>query len=340
VPDEVVPLSPITATEAQAEELNNMRLAISASMESYKHGIAIDSMAGEDWGEKLKEFEDLSVFNLDGLSEIDKHLKEITLGGIDQTMLTQYQLLRDSLDRAAGMTEAQRGQATGAATATEASIAQQSSGQRMGYMAERFIQSVVKPIAEKEGFYLAFHPQSKILLGEESRGVFVDPETGEPIELVEYVGSKDNADLFEELDLSVEPISMRYTSEALEAERQAKVDMLVTQIAPQIPSTPWVDWNGYLTRLGEQNADPTLPRLIDVEKANMFGALMLGSQILGGTPPQQPQARFGQDVSPKFKASETSSGFTGNARPQTNKGPRMAGESSNTRQPVTKKVTS
>jgi hypothetical protein len=335
VPDEVAPLSPITATEAQAEELNNMRLSISANMESKKTGIAINSMAGEDYGEKIKEFQDLSVFPLDGVEDIGKMIAQVKLGGVDNTDLTQYQLLRDSLDRAAGMTEAQRGQATGEATATEASIAQQSSGQRMGYMTERFIQGVVKPIAEKEAFYLAFHPQSSILLGEEARGIFTDPETGEPIEAVEFVGSKTNADMFEEMDLQIEPVSMRYTSEALEAERQAKVDALVTQIAPLIPQLPWVDWNAYLTRLGEQIADPTLPHIVDVEKANLYGAMMLGAQ-LGGAQPQQPQPRLGKDVSPNFKASETSSGFTGNARPQPRKGPRQAGESGETHQTVSK----
>ena len=335
VPDEVAPLSPIAATEAQAEELNNMRLSLSANMESKKTGIAVNSMAGEDVAEKVKEFQDLSVFTLDGMEDIGKMIAQVKLGGIDQTDIAQYSLLRDSLDRAAGMTEAQRGQATGDATATEASIAQQSSGQRMGYMTERFIQGIVKPIAEKEAFYLAFHPQSSILLGEEARGVFTDPETGEPIEAIEFVGSKNNAEMFEEMDLQIEPISMRYTSEALEAERQAKVDMLVTQIAPLIPQTPHVDWNAYLTRLGEQIADPTLPLLIDMEKANLLGAMMMGAE-LGGAQPQRPQPRLGNDVSPKLKASETSSGFTGNARPQTKKGPRSSGESSETHSTLSK----
>lgn len=325
VPDEVVPLSPLAATEAQQEELNNMRSAVSAAMEAYKRGIAVDTFAGQDVAEKIKEFEDLWVFTMENTDKLRDHVAQIELAGVTPTHLTQLQLLRESLDRASGMTEAQRGQPSGAGTATEAAIAEQSSGQRMGYMTEKFMTSVIKPIAEKEAWYLAMDPESRISLGEEGRGMFFD-EQGLPVEEPILVGGKDDADLLEETDIEIDPISTRYTSEALEQERAAKVDALLLQVAPMIPQMPWIDWPQYLARKGEEIGDPSISKLVDVNKALQYGMLMTGAQLSGGFQGSQtPQPRLGADISPRLKSSETAGGFSANARPQPNKGPRMPG---------------
>jgi hypothetical protein len=325
VPDEVVPLSPLSAVEAQAEELNNMRQAASASMQAYKRGIAVDTFAGQDVAEKIKEFEDLWVFQMDNTDKIRDHVVQIELGGITSTQITQLQILRESLERASGLTEAQRGQVSGAGTATEASIAQQSSGQRMGFMTEKFMTSMVKPIAEKEAWYLSMDPESRIGLGEEARGVFFTEE-GLPVEEAIYVGGNEDADLLEETDIEIDPISTRYTSEALEQERSAKVDALLLQVAPMIPQMPWVDWAEYLARKGEEIGDPSLGKLVDVNKALQYGMLMTGAQLSGGFQGSTtPQPRLGADISPRLKSSETAGGFSNNARPQPNKGPRQPG---------------
>jgi hypothetical protein len=338
VPDEVVPLSPLAAVEAQSEELNAMRHSASANMAAYKRGIAVDTMAGQDVAEKIKEFEDLWVFVMDNTDRLKDHVAQIELGGITTTHLTQLSLLREALDRASGMTEAQRGQASGQGTATEASIAQQASGQRMGFMTEKFMSSVVKPIAEKEAWYLAMDPESRISLGEEGRGMFMDQQ-GNPIEEAIYVGGPEGAEFLEESDIEIDPISTRYTSEALEAERSAKVDALLLQVAPMIPQMPWVDWAEYLSRKGEEIGDPSLGKLIDVNKALQYGMLMTGAQLSGGFQGSStPQPRLGGDISPKLKASETAGGFSANARPQPNKAPRGGGggQSSGTRSTVSK----
>lgn len=326
VPDEVVPLSPIGAVEAQSEELNAMRASVSANMEAYKRGVAIDSMAGQDVAEKIKEFDDLHVFIMDNVDRLKDHVEQIELGGITPTHLTQLQLLRESLDRASGMTEAQRGQVTGAGTATEASLASQASGQRMGFMTEKFLVAQIQPIAEKEAWYLSMDPRSKVRLGEAGRGLFSDPETGTPVEEVTFIGGSDNLELMEELDIEIEPISTRYTSEALEQERAAKVDALVLQVLPLIPQMPYFDWASWLERKGEEIGDPSLASMVDIQTAMELGQLMMGAQLSGGfSGEQKPQQRLGIDVGTHLKAAETSQGFSANARPQPNKGPRQPG---------------
>ena len=325
VPDEVAPLSPLAAVEAQAGELNNMRSSVSNAMDAYKRGIAVDTMAGSDVADKIAEFGDLSVFMMNNTDKIRDHVVQVELAGVTPTHLTQLQILRESLDKASGMTEAQRGQVSGAGTATEASIAQQSSGQRMGYMTEKFLVGIIKPIAEKEAWYLANDPDSRIGLGSEASGQFFTEE-GMPVEEPVFVGGSDNAELLEETDIQIDPISTRYTSEALEQERSAKVDALLLQVAPMIPQMPWVKWDEYLARKGEEIGDPSLAQLVDVQKALQYGMLMTGVQLSGGFQGSStPQPRLGTDISPRLKSSETSGGFSANARPQPNKGPRMPG---------------
>lgn len=341
VPDEVMPLSPLAATQAQSEELNNMRQAMSAAIESFKIGVAVDSMAGVDMAQKMKEFEDLGVFVLDGVDRLTDHLAKIQLGGATPEHFQQLDFLRDSLDRSSGMTEAQRGQVGGGSTATEASIAQSGAGQRAGYMTEKFITTVAKPIAEKEAWYLARDPRSRIMLGQDSAGMFRDEKTGEVIfEPVELVGSSKNLSELEESEINIEAISMRYTSEALEAERSMMVDQLIMGVIPSIPQMPYVDWETYLTWKGEQIANPDLARIVNLDKAMQLGQLMMGAQLQGPAHGGvQPQPRMGIDLpKPNLKASESPQGFSKNARPQPQKGPRSAGESSNTHGPAAQAI--
>jgi hypothetical protein len=333
VPDRAVPLSPIAANAAQQEIHNAVWSAAVASIRSYKKGVAVSSTASADMAEKIAEFEDLGVLELESLEDIDKVVRDIEKGGLTQQHMVMLQLLRTNLEQSSGLTEAAQGQATGASTATEASIAQMSSNKRMGYMAEKFISSVVKPIAQKEAWYLAMHPKTRIPLGPDAEGVFVDQTTGEPIEYPIMVGGSQFADVLEDMDIEVEPISMRSTSELLEAETSAQQDAWIATFAPLIPQLPWVEWDQVLSKKAEQWRDPSWARVINVPKAMAFGQMMMQMNlqgIQGGI--QQPQPRLGVDFQPLqgMKASEKPSGFSANARPQQNKAPRPAGASKET----------
>lgn len=347
VPDRAVALSPITANAAQQDIFNEVWSAAADAIRSYKNGVAVSALGPADLAEKIKQFEDLGVFELDGVEEVDKLVRDIEMGGLTPQHLTMLQLLKNNLEQSSGLTEAAQGQATGASTATEASIAQMSSNKRMGYMAEKFISSVVKPIGQKEAWYLAMHPMSRIALGPDAEGVFLDEQTGEPIEYPMMVGGSQQADLLEDMDIEVEPISMRSTSEILEAEISAQQDQWLGTFAPLIPQLPWVEWDLVIAKKAEQWRDPTWARVINLNKAQIFGAMMM-QMNLQGVPGgiQQPQPRLGTDFQPlqSLKSSEQPSGFSRNARPgnngkaqggQMNKGPRAAGASSSTKGPKT-----
>jgi hypothetical protein len=348
IPDEVVPLSPITATAATAEEVNAVTAASIKAIRAYKRGFAVNS-ATPDLEDKIANFMDLGVFAVDGIEKIEDNLKAIEAGGLQPQHLTMLETLRAILERMSGITDAKLGMTSGS-TATEASIANMSSGQRMGYMTEKFIQGMVRPIAAREAWYLANDPRSKTALGQGAEGLFVDPSTGQPIEYPVLQGGPGHANLLEDMDIDIQPISMRYTSEMLEAEKEASWEQFLLATAPMIPQLPWVDWGLLYSRKAAQMGDPSLARTIDVEKAMVFGMLQMqmnlgqvGSQPL--TPSASPpQPRLGIDTQGGMKAAERPTGFVGNARgsqnkaraqsaarPQPRKGPREAGAMSSTR---------
>lgn len=341
VPDETVGLAPLVATREQAEEFNATLAAMNKAIRAYARGWAVGSDAS--LAEKMKQFNDLSVFNVEALEDITKMFMEVEKGGITEQHLQHAEFLRYMLEQQSGMTEAQQGQVSGEGTATEASIAQMASGKRMGYMTEKFSSSMIGPIAEKEAWYLVADPRSKTALGIEANQLFVDPQTGAPIEMPVMIGGPEHIHMLEEMDIQIEPLSTRYTTELLEAERWSRYQASLANFAPMMPQVPWVDWAMFWTKEAEMVGDPSLARIVDVQKAMMMGMLMTQGMLagvgqpMGGSSPQ-PQPRLGSDSQSSFrsfaptkmKASEKSTGFSKNARPQQEKGPRSAGASSNT----------
>lgn len=342
IPDEVVGLAPLVATAVQADEFNRSLAASIEAIRRYKRGFAVSSESGE-LAEKIAEFEDLGVFSVDALGDLDKNLRALEAGGISQQHLQHLETLRYLLERASGLSPEQMGAISQDATATQSSIAQMSSNRRMGYMTEKFIQTVVKPIAKKEAWYLVAHPESRISLGDLAEGLFMDPKTGQPIEMPVLEGGPDNVELLEGNDIEIQPISMRFTTEMLEAERSASWEQFLLTTAPMIPSLPYVDWGLVFSRKAEELGDPSLARTIDLQKAMFMGMLQMQMQLGQPMPqlmtqPTQSQPRLGIDLksrTPALKSSERPSGFTANARPggngQAQKGPRTAGTSASTK---------
>jgi hypothetical protein len=349
VPDEVVPLSPLVMTAAQAEIYNSVMSSAIQNIRGYKRGIAVGSDAGK-LADVLEEFQDSGILTVESIGKLQEQLQQIELLGLTPQHQLQITMLRDLLERSSGISEALQGQTSGA-TATEASIASMSVGKRMGYMTEKFIGGMVKPIAKKEAWYLAMDPRSRTSLGALAEGMFMDPKTGQPIEMPVLVGGPEHGDLLEDFDVEIQPISMRFTTEMLEAERAASWEQFVLSTAPMIPTTPYIDWSLMFSRKAEQLGDPSLARVVDVEKALMMGKLqmMMTMGVLGAQAPLQSQQtssqpRLGIDMpkpqappAPQLKASERPGGFSSNARKtaatsgQKNKAPRTAGASSSTR---------
>lgn len=343
VPNESVPLSPLVATAAQAEIYNAVMESAIESIKGYKRGVAVGSDSG-NLDEIIADFRDMGIFKVEAIEKLADMMKEVEVLGLTPQHMAQLEMLRTLLERQSGISEAMQGTTSGA-TATEASIASMSVGKRMGYMTEKFINGVVKPMAKKEAWYCAMDPRSRTELGELAEGLFFDPNTGQPIEMPVLVGGTEHLDLLESHDIEIQPISMRYTTEMLEAERAASWEAFLLSTAPMIPQIPYIDWALVYSRKAEQLGDPSLARTIDVPKAMLMGQIQmmmtLGQPMPVGAQQSTSQPRLGADIGrpkpPTLKSSEKPSGFTGNARAsaatsgQQNKGPRTAGASSSTR---------
>jgi hypothetical protein len=343
VPNESVPLSPLVATAAQAEIYNAVMESAIESIKGYKRGVAVGSDSG-NLDEIIADFRDLGIFKVEAIEKLADMMKEVEVLGLTPQHMAQLEMLRTLLERQSGVSEAIQGTTSGA-TATEASIASMSVGKRMGYMTEKFINGVVKPIAKKEAWYLSMDPRSRTELGELAEGLFFDPNTGQPIEMPILVGGTEHLDLLESHDIEIQPISMRYTTEMLEAERAASWEAFLLSTAPLIPQIPYIDWGMVYSRKAEQLGDPSLARTIDIQKAMLMGQIQmmmtLGQPLPVGAQQSTAQPRLGADIGkpkpPTLKSSESPAGFTGNARAsaatsaQQNKGPRMAGASSSAR---------
>jgi hypothetical protein len=339
VPDRSIPLSMLAVTYAQAEVHNLVWEAAVMAIRKYKRGIAVGSGSAAELQEKLAEFEDLGIFTVEALDDVKKAIQEIEIAGLSQQHIQMLQMLGLNLEQLSGLTDAMMGQVSGQGTATEASIANMSSGRRLGYATEKFITQTIRPIFQKEAWYAVMHPLSRSPLGDQADKVFVDPMTGEPIEAPILLGGRKNAELLEDMDIEIDPASTRYTSELLEAERSAQQDQWLAMFAPMIPQTPWIEWGQVVARKAEQWGDPSWARVVNMNKANLIGAMQMQmdmSQIPPG--PTQPQPRLGVDTQPRqaLKSSESPAGFSRNARSQggmrsqVNKAPRTAGASRET----------
>jgi hypothetical protein len=331
------------ATAAQAEIYNAVMESAIESIKGYKRGVAVGSDSG-NLDEIIADFRDLGIFKVEAIEKLADMMKEVEVLGLTPQHMAQLEMLRTLLERQSGVSEAIQGTTSGA-TATEASIASMSVGKRMGYMTEKFINGVVKPIAKKEAWYLSMDPRSRTELGELAEGLFFDPNTGQPIEMPILVGGTEHLDLLESHDIEIQPISMRYTTEMLEAERAASWEAFLLSTAPLIPQIPYIDWGMVYSRKAEQLGDPSLARTIDIQKAMLMGQIQmmmtLGQPLPVGAQQSTAQPRLGADIGkpkpPTLKSSESPAGFTGNARAsaatsaQQNKGPRMAGASSSAR---------
>lgn len=104
---------------------------------------------------------------------------------------------------------------------------------------------------------------------------------------------------FDDLELEIEPYSMRRTDENSEQAKSLQFFQLLSNIAPLIPQTPWMDWNKMLNFLGDRFYMPELGETVDMELANQVAAVMIQAQQVQANPkPQQSGPRTSGDVKP------------------------------------------
>lgn len=317
VPDDPWGLAPLLATEGQARDLNRHARGSSRAASAYKRLILCDTTDPE-FAEKVQLGEHDLVLPLEKMAK--DNILQVEIGGITEQNLTYLQLARDRLDRNSGMSDAQRGMASGSKTATAEAIADQNADIGVDYIRSRFHQFVRRDL-EKTLWYMWRDDDFGLVLGSDAApelGVImldqleqavasgqVPPEEAAQIaESGRVLGKGDNlmfdvdsADVdFSTLALEIEPMSMERTTEGMAQRRALEMFQLVTQVAQMVPTMPWVRWEELLDKLGDSLNVPDLGDLIDLDMAaqavGMMGAQPqqgpTGPSPMGPKPAKQP----------------------------------------------------
>ena len=266
VPDSIYPLSPIIAVEGQVDDLNAHVLAASHSAENYKRLIFTDS-SDPRLPQKVKE-SDGYVIPVQGLNQ--QKMVQAEIGGMTQTQMAYIESARDRLDRNSGIQEAQRGNVEGRGTATEVQIAEQAATIRLAFQKQQF-QDAVERALRTVAWYLYYDDRIAFPLGQEAANDLgmIDPW------LVGGSHDDESGATFDDLELEIEPYSMERTTEGTLQRQAREVLELISNIAPMIPQTPYVNWAELLTMLGDSMNVPDLDKYIDTDFAMTLGGMQV-----------------------------------------------------------------
>jgi len=222
-----------------------------------------------------------------GISQFEgSKFEKVQIGGVNEDELTYERWLDGLLKRGSGLSDAELGNTGGGASATADAIAARGSAARLSFLEQKVYDAVQRDL--KTVAYFAWREESVVQpLGQEFQRELVN--MGVPAELayaipLEWKGGEKGS--FDDLEIEIEPYSMRRTDEGSEQAKTLQFFQLMTNVAQLIPSTPWMDWNKMLNMLGERFYMPELGETVDLDLAAQVGAMMMQQQQ-----PMAPQPR-------------------------------------------------
>jgi hypothetical protein len=297
VPDQQYPLSPLVATEGQARDLNNMALAVTKASQKYKQLIMVDS-TDPRITQKIKSGDDLQVIPVEGL-ERSKFI-QAEAGGATDTMLNYLGIARDRMDRNSGISEAMRGNMSGA-TATESSIAERSLLNSLEYIKLQW-RSGVEQALRTAAWYLYYDDEVVFPLGSDAA-----KEIG--AEEAWFLGGETehgSGYTFDDLELAIEAHSMERPDERTTLRRTIEYVNTIASIAPLTLQAPHIDWSRIHNMLGEAYGIPGAEDVFDENLyAEVVGAMAqeqgeqspaLARTLGGREPPRARPSRATTDV--------------------------------------------
>lgn len=277
VPGHIVPLGPVTAVMAQATEANLHAVAVAKSSRAKKEFTVFDGLTPLQESELMNVL-DGGVLRIPGFQK-DKMLA-ISLGGPSAEQLSLLQHFVGQLQRASGMFDAQVGNVTGDATATENGIAADASGVRTGDLTDRFLDGA-NQVARTVSWYIYNTPECVYRLEDGSlymgghdllRSTEVAVKAGLlPLEqaatLIALAHAMPQPEKmpWEELDVEIEAYSLQRTSEAVQQRRLTEGSGAIMSALPLMMQFPWFNWKRWLDQLGEALNWPGLGELVNFE---------------------------------------------------------------------------
>ena len=223
--------------------------------QSYKRIYLVDAK-NKKLATDIKEMPDRFVIPVEGLDT--QRVMPMELGGITAQHVQYQNLLTDKLDRQSGINDAQRGNLSGNATATEVAVAESGATVRLAHIQRQFAEAVKDSLHTVMWYF--FNDNTIVLpLG---RDAMMELGEVDPV----FTGGDVDGD-YDDLMLTIDPFSMERTSEVVLQRRAIEVVTLIGQIAPLFAQAPWVDWPSVMGMLGQTMNIPSLGSIIDLEKA-------------------------------------------------------------------------
>lgn len=335
VPSEPLPLSPNTATVAQAEAANTVARATLNSIERIKNVVlvAADDTDVQDAVNDAQDGEAVPVRGL-GAEGLNGRVEALSLGGITAELLSAGQWTYDLLQLASGFEAAQGGKINADATATATAIAAQSSGAKLGFLSMKFTTQGVAEIGRKDAWYL-FHDERavrrvpkeegggfyiggarKSVAMQRAAGLFPDfadqvsraasQRYGKQVSFEDVVKlaevdeqAQEQADAvedpFEAMDFMVEPYSMQRTDEGVEAMRLQQTAGILSWYPQMLVQNPHVDEPTTSKMIGDFANLPGFENIINGQQLQAMRQMMLQGMV---APAEGGESRLGKDKQP------------------------------------------
>jgi hypothetical protein len=271
VPDDTYGLSPVVANIGPAEALNRFWRGTIKAMLAFKNIVLVDD-SEPNLAQKITDLDDRSVLNVGGLDK--QKVVELSIGGISDKHLATLEALDELLEKNLGLTEAQQGATPKGTTATASQLAASASAIRVEDMEQQFYEVASDCLAgvswyiwddERVEFPLdrtAIHELGQI--PEFQDQIKELQESGAEIT---YVGG-DRAlmgkhDAYEDMELSIQPHSMRRVTEDLGQKRALELLQVVAQIAQFKAAAPdAANWDDLVQTIGDLLNLPDLAKIM------------------------------------------------------------------------------
>lgn len=300
VPGCPYPLSPLTANDAQFKEVNAIALANYEKSRNAKT-VGVYDKAYEGEAAAFFAAKHGSTVGITGFEKAKWDLAKIE--GMDTADLMQEEHARQMAERGIGINAVQQGQIETNSLATEIMQASAASNVRTADLAEQ-MNAATKRELSTAAFYMWRFDKVQIPLTQEDKAMMgqrlgLPPEAiAQLIKLPLRWSGKDNVGSFDDMELEIEPYSMKRTDEPMMQARALQGIQVYTQIAPAIVQFPWMPWKKTLERLGDALNWPGFGEY-DEQMAAAYSAINLQSML---TPPQpttgdpKVQPRMGGDL--------------------------------------------
>ena len=275
VPDSAYPLGPLTAAEAQNQELNSHARAYLRSA-SRRKTLGIVGANDALLTQAVKNAEDGDVVTAN-VADIAKNYVKAEFDGPTEIQRLCIMDLENDLDNALGTSDSLRGAVTGVGTATENSIAAQSSGSRLDWNRKKFRRQF-NAACNKVAWFLYHDDRVAFPVG----GAEV-PGPGEPW----FKGGTQGEGTgytFEDLELDIEAESMARQDEAQRQAKTLQAVQMVTAWFPMMVQFPGAGWSKLVDAIGDAFEVPGLEEMVNIQGVIQSGLAMMALQA-GQQPP-------------------------------------------------------